>query len=97
MQLPTSVCSYQYVTINSYVFTDNGPDTELIQSERSTSHGPGNVTSSINYGLLKDQNYTLKVKVLSAGGNSFSSTFKKFGEQYNVITFYSMVNFLVTE
>ena len=80
MQLPTSVCSYQFVTLNSSILTDSGPDTELIQSEQSTSQGPGNTTSSVNYGLLKDQNYTLKVTVSSAGGSSFSSMFKKFGE-----------------
>ena len=81
MQLPTSVCSYQYVTINRSILTNSEPtqDTEIIYSEQSIHQGPDNVTSSVKYGLLKDENYTLRVTVLSADESVFSSTFIHFG------------------
>ena len=75
VQLPTFICAYQYVTVNTSIFTDFGQGAEIIHSEQSTSQGPDNVTSSVKYGLMKDQNYTLKVMVASAGESSFSSNF----------------------
>ena len=79
MQLPTSVCSYQYITINSSVLTDSQQSTELIHSELLTSQGPNNITSSVKHGLLKDRNYTLKVTIASSGGGSYRSTLMNFG------------------
>ena len=79
MQLPPSVCSYQYITINSSVLTDSGQGTGLIHSDFFTSRGPKNFTSSVKHGLLKDRNYTLKVTIASSGGSSYRSTFINFG------------------
>ena len=80
MQLPMDVCSYQYITVNYSVINEEGTELNQMLLEPYIFQGPDNVTSSVKSGLLKDQNYTLKVMVASARGTSFSSRFINFGE-----------------
>lgn len=76
VQLSTSVCHFEYLSIN-YTVTGMEIINETIVSGILTHHGGGNITFSIMSGLHMDHNYTLMVLITSSSGdlhNAISSS-----------------------